>query len=362
MITATFAIPGDLATPTGGYRYDREVLARASAHGVEFDHLALPGSFPFPTPDELLRTAGLFVSHPADRVLMVDGLAYGALPESICLSAKSPIVALVHHPLALESGLAAETAARLKASEAAALVHARRIIVTSRITGRILIEEYAVPADRITVAEPGTAPAPRAIGSGRSEPTILTVGAISARKGYDVLVAALARLQGEAWRLVIAGATDRAPEVHAALREAIRHHGLEARVTLTGAISDAEIEALYAQADLFVMPSRYEGYGMVLAEAMARGLPIITTTGGAAAETVPDGAAVKVPPDDALALSAALSRLIQSPRMRADLAARSFEAGRALPGWDDTARIVASAVAGLATGAPSHFHHPGSPR
>ena len=346
MITATFAIPGDLATPTGGYRYDREVLARASAHGVEFDHLALPGSFPFPTPDELLRTAGLFVSHPADRVLMVDGLAYGALPESICLSAKSPIVALVHHPLALESGLAAETAARLKASEAAALVHARRIIVTSRIT----------------VAEPGTAPAPRAIGSGRSEPTILTVGAISARKGYDVLVAALARLQGEAWRLVIAGATDRAPEVHAALREAIRHHGLEARVTLTGAISDAEIEALYAQADLFVMPSRYEGYGMVLAEAMARGLPIITTTGGAAAETVPDGAAVKVPPDDALALSAALSRLIQSPRMRADLAARSFEAGRALPGWDDTARIVASVVAGLATGAPSHFHHPGSPR
>ncbi|MCZ8316255.1 glycosyltransferase family 4 protein [Phreatobacter sp.] len=362
MITATFAIPGDLATPTGGYRYDREVLARASAHGVEFDHLPLPGSFPFPPQDDLLRTAGLLVSQPADRVVLVDGLAYGALPESICLSVKSPIVALVHHPLALESGLAADTAARLKASEAAALVHARRIVVTSRITGRILTEDYAVPADRITVAEPGTAPAPRATGSGRPEPTILTVGAISARKGYDVLVAALARLQGEAWRLIIAGATDRAPEVHAALREAIRHHGLEARVTLTGAISDAEIDALYAQADLFVMPSRYEGYGMVLAEAMARGLPIITTTGGAAAETVPDGAAVKVPPDDALALSAALSRLIQSPRMRADLAARSFEAGRTLPGWDDTARIVATVVAELATGTHSHSQHPGPPR
>jgi glycosyltransferase involved in cell wall biosynthesis len=362
MITATFAIPGDIATPTGGYRYDREVLARAGAQGVEFDLLTLPGSFPFPSSEDLLRTAGHLVSHPADRVLLIDGLAYGALPESICLSVKSPIVALVHHPLALESGLGPDTAARLKASETAALAHARRIVVTSRITGRILVEDYAVPADRITVAEPGTAPAPRSTGSGRAAPMVLAVGALSARKGYDVLVAALARLQGEAWHLTIAGATDRAPEIHDALRDAIRRQGLETRVTLAGAIADTELDALYAAADLFVMPSRYEGYGMVLGEAMARGLPIVTTTGGAAAETVPDGAAIKVPPDDVLALSAALSRLIQSPRMRADLAARSFDAGRALPGWDDTARIVASVVADLAMGAAPSSPHPGSPR
>ncbi len=234
--------------------------------------------------------------------------------------------------------------------------------MTSRVTGRILTEDYSVASDRITVAEPGTAPAPRSTGSGRPAPMILAVGAISARKGYDVLVSALARLRGEAWHLTIAGATDRAPEIHDALRQTIRHHGLETRVTLTGAVADSELNALYATTDLFVMPSRYEGYGMVLGEAMARGLPIVTTTGGAAAETVPDGAAVKVPPDDALALSAALSRLIQSPRMRADLAARSFDAGRALPGWDDTARIVTSVVADLAAGTNPSSSHPGSPR
>ncbi len=345
MNRAVFAIPGDLTTPTGGYRYDREVLARAGSAGIALMHLALPGAYPYPAPDDLLRAAGTLVSLPADDVLLVDGLAYGALPESICLSVKAPIVALVHHPLALESGLSPEAAARFRTSERAALAHARWVIVTSSSTARILREDYDVPADRITVAEPGTDPVPRARGSGESVPVILAVGALSQRKGYDVLVEALARLGGETWRLVIAGATDRNPETHAALRAAIARHGIERRVTVAGAVSDDELHRLYDGADIFVMPSLYEGYGMVLAEAMARGLPIVTTTGGAAAETVPEGAAIKVAPGDPAGLAAGLSRLIGNPGLRAELAHRAFVAGQALPGWDDTARIVAGVLA-----------------
>lgn len=345
MTRAVFAIPGDLATPTGGYRYDREVLARAGTSGVDLVHLALPGSYPNPSADDLLRTAGALVSLPAGDVLLIDGLAYGALPESICLSIKSPIVALVHHPLALESGIPPEAAARLRASERTALAHARAVIVTSRSTARILAEDYDVAPDRITVAEPGTEPVPRAGGSGEPAPVILAVGALSPRKGYDVLVEALARLGGEAWRLVIAGARDRSPDTDAALQAAIARHGLARRITLAGAVSDAELDRLYDGADIFVLPSRYEGYGMVLGEAMARGLPIVTTTGGAAAETVPEGAAIKVPPGDARALASGLSRLIASRRLRADYADRAFRAGEALPGWDDTARIVAGVLA-----------------
>lgn len=350
MARATFAIPGDLTTPTGGYRYDREVLARAGSAGIALTHLPLPGAYPYPTSDDLLRAAGALVSLPADDVLLVDGLAYGALPESICLSIKAPIVALVHHPLALESGLAPEAADRFRASERAALAHARWIIVTSRSTARILSEDYDVPADRISVAEPGTDPVPRAAGSGGSVPVILAVGALSPRKGYDVLVEALSRIGGEAWRLVIAGATDRDPRTHAALEAAIARHALERRIEIAGAVSDDELDRLYDRADVFVMPSLYEGYGMVLAEAMARGLPMVTTTGGAAAETVPDGAAIKVPPGDATALAAGLSRLIGSPRLRADLAERSFAAGQALPGWDETTRIVAGVLARAGSG------------
>ncbi|KAF0137258.1 MAG: group 1 glycosyl transferase [Xanthobacteraceae bacterium] len=350
MNRAVFAIPGDLSTPTGGYRYDREVLTRAAGAGIALTHLALPGAYPYPTADDLLRAAGALITLPADEVLLVDGLAYGALPESICLSIKAPIVALVHHPLALESGLAPEAAARFRASERVALSHARWVIVTSRSTARILAEDYDVPADRITVAEPGTDPVPRARGSGGSVPVILSVGAMSPRKGYGVLVEALSRIGGEAWRLVIAGATDRDPETHASLRAAIARHGLERRVTVAGAVSDDELGRLYDGADIFVMPSLYEGYGMVLAEAMARGLPIVTTTGGAAAETVPDGAAIKVAPGDAGGLAAGLSRLIGNPRLRTELADRSLAAGQSLPGWDDTTRIVAGVLARAGSG------------
>lgn len=344
MSRAVFAIPGDLSTPTGGYRYDREVLARAATHGVDLHHLVLPASFPFPQPDDLLRTAGALVSTAPDEVLLIDGLAYGALPESICLSIKSPIVALVHHPLALENGLAPDVAERLRTTERTALGHARRVVVTSGVTAAILSRDYDVPEGRIIVAEPGTDPVPRACGSGSDTPLILAVGAVSARKGYEVLIEALAALGGETWRLVIAGATDRNPEAGARLRAAIARHGLDARITLAGAVADRELDALYASADVFVMPSLYEGYGMVLAEAMARGLPIVTTTGGAAAETVPEGAAIKVPPGDAAALARGISRLIGSPRLRRTLSDRAWEAGQSLPGWDDTCRIISSVI------------------
>src|SRR5262245_55668621 len=152
---------------------------------------------------------------------------------------------------------------------------------------KLLAAEFMVPAGRITVAEPGTVPAVRARGSAAAaggSMAILAVGAVSPRKGYDVLVEALASLSALNWQLTIAGATDRHPEAVATLKAAILKHGLGARVRLPGSLSAKELSTLYAAADLFVLPSLFEGYGMVLAEAMARGLPIVCTTGGAAAE------------------------------------------------------------------------------
>jgi glycosyltransferase involved in cell wall biosynthesis len=340
---AVFAIPGDLNLPTGGYAYDRHVLARLAGQGVEARHLELPGSFPAPSAGDLAATERLIAAADARAVLLVDGLAYGAMPADLVARIRQPIVALVHHPLCLEAGLDAARQAHLRDTERAALGLARAVIATSPTTARTLIADFAVPGRKLTVAEPGTEPAPRATGTGKPL-AILSVGSIVPRKAYDVLVRALSPLAGLDWRLTIAGADDRSPEALAALTSAIADTGLGARVTLTGAATQSQLDALYAAADLFVLPSLFEGYGMVLAEAMARGLPIVCTTGGAAAETAPADAALKVPPGDAAALGAAIGHVLRDAAARRAMGAASWAAGRALPRWDDTARIIAAVL------------------
>ena len=194
------------------------------------------------------------------------------------------------------------------------------------------------------MAEPGTAAALRARGSGGGAPAIFAAGSIIPRKGYDVLIGALALLRGNDWRLAIAGSPARAPETARALTAQIAALGLAERVTMLGDLSAPELDAAYAASDIFVLSSHFEGYGMVLAEAMARGLPIVATRGGAAADTVPDAAGLKAPPGNAPELAAALRRMITDEALRARCAEASWAAGQRLPRWSDTARIVAGAL------------------
>ena len=350
--SAVFAVPGDLATPTGGYGYARRVLELLLHNDVAVRHLALPGSFPAPSAADLAETNRRLSDTSADAVLLIDGLAYGALPLDLIDRIGRTIVALVHHPLGYETGLSGARSAELVALEKAALTRARRIIVSSPTTKRTLVTDFAVPDAIIAVAEPGTDPAERAAAyapGGRSMEstslTLLAVGTVSARKGYDVLVEALTPLADVAdWRLIIVGARDRDAEAVRRLDTAITKSGLVDRITQAGSLPADALDAYYRRAHVFVLPSHYEGYGMVLAEAMVRGLPIVTTTGGAAAETVPDAAGLKVPPGDAAALRAALARVMTDGALRQRLADAAFAAGQRLPRWDDTARIIATVL------------------
>jgi glycosyltransferase involved in cell wall biosynthesis len=349
MVEAVFAIPGDITLPTGGYAYDREVLALLPAMGIDIRHLGLPGGFPDPTADDLARTAEQIASTPAGTVLLIDGLAYGAMPPALIDAFYRPIVALVHHPLCLEAGLAPARAETLRALETAALARAARVVVTSPTTARTLAADFAVPADRITVAVPGTEPAGRAVGSRGADGRIalLAVGSVVPRKGYDVLVRALeidAAANAPNWSLRIVGALDRSPATVDALRDQVAAAGLADRIDIAGPMSRDQLDCCYDRADIFVLSSHYEGYGMVLAEALARGLPIAATTGGAAAETVPDDAALKLPPGDPVALQRALRRMIDDPALRGRLADAAWSAGRALPRWSDTAALIAQTI------------------
>lgn len=350
MSEIVFAIPGDLSLPTGGYGYDRRLLAEWREAGVASRHLVLPGSFPEPGEADLAETRRLLLAQPRDAVLLIDGLAYGAFPESLAAELAGRVVALVHHPLGFETGLAPERAAAFLACEAAALRHAAAIVATSPMTARLLVSDFALPEARVAVAVPGVDPAQRARGSNEGAPLrLLAVGSVVPRKGYEFLISALAGLALRNWQATIVGALDRSPATVAALKAQIAAAGLGGRVVLTGAIAQAALEREYDAADLFVMPSLFEGYGMVLTEALARGLPILCTTGGAAAETVPDSTAIKVPPGDAGALAAALSALIDAPSERRRLADAAWYAAGALPRWQDTAKLVAETCAKVVT-------------
>lgn len=346
MPEAVFAIPGDLRSPTGSYAYKRRVMERLPDFGVTVVHLPLPDSFPNPTRKDISETMRLLSVREHPSVLVIDGSAFGAFTQEMVGNLDGRVIALVHHPLFLETGLAHARKLELRASEKLALQRADHIIVTSRTTKRILMGQFELPSQKMTVAEPGTDPAGRATGTG-SPLQILAVGALLPRKGYDVLIEALAKIADLDWRMTIAGALDRHKGAVDAVRDAISRHGLEERVNLAGKVVPATLERFYESADLFVSASFFEGYGMVIAEAMARGLPIVTASGGAAGETAGEAVALHFEAGNADQLAAALRRALTDKRLRDKLADAAWDAGRALPTWNETARRVAAVILGM---------------
>jgi len=346
-----FAIPGDLATLTGGYGYDRRLIAGLRDAGWKVRHLQLGPSFPFPDAADLAAAGESFAALAADSLVLVDGLAFGALPKVAEKEAgRLRLVALVHHPLAEETGLSAAASDALLRSERRALAGTRGVVATSGTTARRLTEAYDVLPERLAVARPGSDRAgPGAISRRAPDDPVrlLSIGTLTPRKGHDLLIEALARLADLPWRCRIIGSPDRAPATAAELRARIARHGLQSRIILAG--ETADLAAAYGAADVFVLASRHEGYGMVFAEAMQHGLPIIATTAGAIPEAVPSTAGILVPPDDVASLARALAQMIRDPALRAGYAAGARAAALSLPSWEDTAGEVAAAVRRFAT-------------
>jgi glycosyltransferase involved in cell wall biosynthesis len=349
VVTAVaFAVPGDLATPTGGYVYDRRIIEELPALGWSVDAIDIGDGFPRPTGATRAQARTRLAAVPAGQPIIIDGLAFGVLQdEAEALHEAHPIVALVHHPLAYESGLSADESEALRASERAALAFAHKVVATSAATARLLGTAYDVPPDRLTVVRPGTDRAAPAARRNDGEVALLAVGAVVPRKGYDVLVAAVSQLKDLPWRLVIAGDLGRSPGCARQLDNDIARFGLGDRIVLTGAVTSERLAALYAEADLFVLPSRFEGYGMAYTEAIAHGVPVVATNAGAIPDTVPAGAGVLIPPDDAGALVATLRRLIERPQERHALAAGARVAAGGFPTWRESATLFARLLDGL---------------
>lgn len=343
----TFAYPGNLELRTGGYGYDREIIKGLRQLDWDVDLLPLGDGFPSPA-DQTLRDAERQLSALQDgELVLIDGLAFGVMDTwAMRESERLRIVALVHHPLALETGLNEERNALLRQSERAALTATRHIIVTSTMTAAELMENFSVPPHKITVAVPGTArPSPwRKVHN--DIPKILSVGSLTRRKGHDILIAALAKVLDLPWHTTIIGNPRLDCAIADALAEQIKKLKLSDRVTLAGESDD--LASAYEKADIFALASRYEGYGMVFAEALSYGLPIIACKAGAVPDVVPSDAGILVPVNDVDATASALRSLLSDPQARVRRSEAATRAGKLLPGWADTSQIISQTLKALA--------------
>lgn len=236
-----FVFPGDLATLTGGYAYDRRVIDGLQTLGWQVQLISLGEGYPFPSNEQLDVAASLLLSLKAGVPMLVDGLAFGVLPELVpLLAARHPIVGLIHHPLALESGLSPDQVKALQESEKKALMHVKRVVANSPKTACDLTSFYGVPSRHVSVVLPGTdrcatAQLPELVSKQSLGPVqLLSVGAVIPRKGFHVLVEALHPLKSLSWTLTIAGDVTRDASAFAHLQEVIRRCSLEDRIHVLG--------------------------------------------------------------------------------------------------------------------------------
>jgi glycosyltransferase involved in cell wall biosynthesis len=334
-----FVYPGELETPTGGYHYDRRLIAELRSMGIGVETLSLPPCSGMPDQQTLDSVRQTLAAIPDQAVVVIDGLAFGVLDDlAVAEAQRLKLVALCHHPLALESGLTEKMKQTLLDSERRALSCAVATVVTSEHTRQLLIDQFAVAADTILVALPGTDRAPFAPCDG--DPIrLLSVASLTRRKAHDVLIDALAALNSLPWQARFVGGKDFDPAWAESLQAQVHRLDLSQRIHFTGAVEDTQLE--YQQADVFVLPSRFEGYGMVFAEALAAGLPVVAARAGAVPDLVPETAGLLVAPDDTEALTEALSNILSSEPLRRRLQAGARKVAATLPSWTDTASLVA---------------------
>jgi glycosyltransferase involved in cell wall biosynthesis len=341
----------DPARPSGGNRYDRRVCTGLAALGWTVHEHSVPGAWPRPGEEEHAALARAFERIPDGAVVLLDGLIASAAPETLVPQARRlRQVVLVHMPLGHRPP--DDEADAVRAREREVLAAAAAVITTSAWTRRRLRALYALPADRVHVAEPGVDAAGLAPGTAGGE-ALLCVAAVTPDKGHDVLLDGLATVTDLSWRCACVGSLDRAPEFADGVRRRARDGGLGDRVRFPGPRTGSELDDAYSAADLLVLASHAETYGMVVTEALARGLPILAAEVGGITEALGHGEdgtrpGLLVPPGDPQALGAALRRWLGDAELRGRLRRAARERRAALRGWPATTSVLAGVLAGAA--------------
>ena len=335
----------DPTRPSGGNAYDRRICRGLSAIGWSVLEHPVSGSWPIPDPAARATLAGVLAGLADGAVVLLDGLIASATPDVLLPeSGRLRLVVLVHMPL----GADPDTRSR----EQQVLTAAAAVITTSRWTEHLLLDRYALPPKKINAAPPGVDPAGISPGTD-SGSELLCVAAVSAHKGHDVLLAALSTIADLSWNCVCVGSVTRDPGFVQRLDRQAISHGVGDRLRFTGPRTGADLAAAYAAADVLVLASRGETYGMVVTEALARGLPVIATAVGGIPEALGHGPGgelpgLLVPPDEPAALAAALRRWLGEPDLRQRLRQSAAERRNTLTDWSVTAQQIAAVLAEVA--------------
>jgi glycosyltransferase involved in cell wall biosynthesis len=335
----------DPARPSGGNAYDRQVCLALAEIGWRVHVHSVPGSWPRPDAAAFAALSGVVQRIPDGALALLDGIVASTAPEVLVPEAdRLRLVALVHMPLGHG---AADSGARSR--EAAVLSAAASVVTTSAWSRRTLLELYSLPGDRVHVAEPGVDAAPLSPGT-TTGGALLCVAAVIPGKGHDVLLDALATLAELCWDCLCIGSIDRDPVFAEQLKRRVQDEGLGDRVRFTGPRSGMDLDRSYASADLLVLPSRSETYGMVVTEALARGLPVLAADVGGVAEALGRGTdgirpGLLLPPDDPAAFAAALRTWLGDPEVRLGWRRAARERRASLRGWSTTSSVLAGVLA-----------------
>ena len=341
----TYLISADYVRTTGGWIYNERLLAELAALGWSIDRIELASGFPVPSSQAIAAATRVLEALPDRTLVLADQVVLSPLAHLLPQHAQRLRFAmLMHHPQVLEASRPADVATRMDGQERAALALMDRVIATSPLTARQMTADYAVDPAKLITALPGTDPQPPSPGSGASTPHLLSLGSVIPRKRHELIVAALAGLADLDWRLTIAGSLAMNAAHVEMIRERIDAGGLAARVTLPGDLTGPELDALWKRTDLYVASSRHEGFGMAIAEAIARGIPVVSTRSGAVGGWLDPGASLLVEPDDVATLRAALQRMLTEPGLREKLRAGTRAARAALPTWPQSAEVVSEGL------------------
>ena len=339
----------DPARPSGGNAYDRRLCRGLQAIGWTVREHAVPGSWPRPDAAALAALAGVVRRIPDDAIVLLDGLVAATAPDVLGPQAgRLRLTVLVHMPLGHRPAVGEAGDVRMR--ERAVLTAAAAVITTSPWSRRRLLELYGLPADRVHVAEPAVEPAGLTPGTADGG-ALLCVAAVTPDKGHDVLLDALTTVQDLRWRCECVGSLELAPAFVEDLGRRSQDAGLADRLCFAGPRAGAELDRCYAAADLLVLASRAETYGMVVTEALAHGLPVVATEVGGLPEALGHGAdgtrpGLLVEPEDPAALGSALAAWLGDAELRARLRRAARERREALPGWPVTTSVVAGVLAG----------------
>jgi glycosyltransferase involved in cell wall biosynthesis len=344
----------DPARPSGGNTYDRRVCRGLAALGWAVHEHAVPCAWPRPGEAGHTALARAVRRIPDHAVVLLDGLVASTAPEALVPQARRlRQVVLVHMPLGHRPP--DDEAGAVRAREREVLAAAAAVVTTSAWTRRRLGELYALPADRVYVTEPGVDVASLASGTAASD-SLLCVAALTPDKGHDVLLGALAMVSDLSWRCECVGSLVRDSAFADGVRRCARNHGLGDRLRFPGPLSGPELDRAYAAADLLVLASRAETYGMVVAEALARGTPVLATEVGGVTEALGHGddgtrPGLLIPPNDPTALGAALRAWLEDAALRDRLRLAARERRAKLRPWAATASAVADVLAAVVVSA-----------